>query len=58
MTTILVTGFEPFDRETVNPSWEVARRLDGWRCDGHVVAARLLPCAFDAVLPALDRHIG
>ena len=26
---ILVTGFEPFGGEAVNPSWEVARALEG-----------------------------
>ena len=46
MRRVLVTGFEPFDGEIVNPAWDVARRLDGWSCGEHVVAARLLPCAF------------
>lgn len=29
MSVVLVTGIEPFDGESLNPSWEVARRLDG-----------------------------
>src|SRR5213076_2310651 len=24
---VLVTGFDPFDRESTNPSWEVCKRL-------------------------------
>jgi len=30
-TPILVTGFEPFDGETLNPSWLVAEALHGRR---------------------------
>ncbi|MBQ5973370.1 MAG: pyroglutamyl-peptidase I, partial [Oscillospiraceae bacterium] len=32
---MLITGFEPFGGETVNPSWEAVKALDGeigsWR---------------------------
>lgn len=58
MKRVLITGFEPFDNDTVNPSWEVARRLDGWKCGEHVVVARRLPCAFDAIHDALDRELA
>ena len=51
--TILVTGFEPFGGETVNASWEAARRLEGWRQGGAVAAARLLPCAYEASVKVL-----
>lgn len=44
--TILITGFEPFGGETINPSWEVARALHGLRLDGHTVVAEQLPCVF------------
>ncbi len=54
---ILLTGFEPFGGESVNPSWEIARALDGWNCEGHVVHAALLPCAFGDALAALDAAI-
>ena len=49
----LLTGFEPFGGETVNPSWEAVRQLDGKRLGGHRVVARLLPTAFDASLREL-----
>ncbi|TWS99492.1 pyroglutamyl-peptidase I [Reyranella sp. CPCC 100927] len=54
---VLVTGFEPFDGDAVNPAWEVARALDGWRCRRHVVAARRLPCVFSAIRPTLAREL-
>jgi len=54
MNTILLTGFEPFGGESVNPSWEIARALDGWVCEGRVVRAALLPCAFGDALARLD----
>ncbi len=47
MKTVLLMGFEPFDQEPVNPSWEAARQLDGFKIDQDVmVVARELPCAF------------
>ena len=51
--TILLTGFEPFGGETVNPSWEVARRLDGEEVGGARVVARVLPCVFGESLAVL-----
>ena len=52
--TILLTGFEPFGGESVNPSWEIARALDGWVVEGHAVRAVQLPCAFGDALRTLD----
>ena len=54
---VLLTGFEPFDKEAVNPSWEAVRALDGWRLEGAVVHARRIPCVFGAALRALDAAI-
>lgn len=59
---VLVTGFEPFDRDSINPSWEAVRALDGWRFelpDGRAVQvhARRMPCVFGAALQALDEAI-
>jgi pyroglutamyl-peptidase len=51
--TVLLTGFEPFDRDAVNPSWEAARALDGWRSGGVVVHSRQMPCVFGAAIEAL-----
>ena len=55
--TILVTGFEPFGGETVNASWEAAKKLEGWRYGEYVAVARLLPCAYDASVKKLIHEI-
>jgi pyroglutamyl-peptidase len=56
--SVLVTGFEPFERDPVNPSWEIARSLDGWRPDAEGVSGLVtsvkLPCVFGAAIDALD----
>lgn len=46
MKTILLTGFEPFNKASVNPSWEAVKELKGWRGDGFAVEVRQLPCVF------------
>ena len=47
MRTVLLTGFEPFDQDTINPSWEAVRLLDGVLLSDDVrIVARQLPCAF------------
>jgi len=56
-TTVLLTGFEPFGGETINPSWEAVRRLDGWAGPGFRVVAGLLPCEFGAARGALEALI-
>jgi pyroglutamyl-peptidase len=51
--TFLLTGFEPFGGEAINPSWEVARALDGERIGEAVVVARQLRCCFGDAAEAL-----
>ena len=46
MRTVLLTGFEPFDQDTVNPSWEAVRLLDGTLQGDARIVGRQLPCAF------------
>lgn len=43
---ILLTGFEPFGGETINPSQCIVEALDGKRIDGHRVVGRVMPVAF------------
>ncbi len=52
-----MTGFAPFGGESVNPSWQAARRLEGWTAAGRIVAAREMPCAFGAAREALEAAI-
>jgi pyroglutamyl-peptidase len=54
---VLVTGFEPFECDPVNPSWEVARALDGWACEGAQVKAVQLPCVFGRAIERLDQAL-
>ncbi|WP_454673944.1 pyroglutamyl-peptidase I [Achromobacter pestifer] len=57
MPTVLITGIEPFDGETINPSWEAARRLDGEDVAGARVIARQLPCVIGKVVGVLRQAI-
>jgi pyroglutamyl-peptidase len=55
---ILLTGFEPFDGDTVNPSGEVAKQLDGRVIGDCVVRSVILPVQHEAaravVAPLLE----
>ena len=53
MAGVLITGFEPFGGETVNPSWEVVKQLDGMIIRGQQVVAKQLPCVFGEALTVL-----
>ena len=54
---ILITGFEPFGGQRVNPSWEVARGLQGRRIAGAQLQAVQLPCVFDQSLDVLRQAL-
>ena len=56
--TVLLTGFEPFNGATINPSWEAVRALDGWSGPGFAVVARQLPCVFGTALDVLRESIA
>ena len=43
---VLVTGFDPFGGDRLNPSWEVAQALHGRDIGGHRVVAGQLPTEF------------
>ena len=55
---VLVTGFEPFDGESVNPSWEICRQLP-LHIGGMRVETCLVPCEFrrsiEVVAEAIER---
>ena len=55
---ILLTGFEPFGGESINPSWEAVRALEGKTMnDGSVIAVARLPCTFVLSLDVLEQQI-
>jgi pyroglutamyl-peptidase len=54
---ILLTGFEPFGGETLNPSGEIARQLHGTAIGKHQIAGALLPCVFGAAITELKKQI-
>ncbi|CQI99727.1 pyroglutamyl-peptidase I [Yersinia frederiksenii] len=54
MKSVLITGFEPFGGERVNPSWEVVKQLNDLMLGGVRVVVRQLPCAFGEALTALN----
>lgn len=57
MKTVLITGFEPFGGEQINPSREVVSQLDNAIIAGCRVVARQLPCVFGESLSVLNSAI-
>jgi pyroglutamyl-peptidase len=55
---VLLTGFDAFGGERVNPSWRAVRALDGERIAGHVVRTARLRCDFAAAPGQLARAIA
>jgi pyroglutamyl-peptidase len=58
MNTLLLTGFEPFGGETLNPSWEVARALSGEVIGSVRVESLQLPCVFAQAPQALQAALS
>jgi pyroglutamyl-peptidase len=60
LPVVLLTGFDPFGGEAINPSWLAASALDGEVIAGHRVVAMQRPTAFAraarALRAALRRH--
>ncbi|KKO46115.1 pyrrolidone-carboxylate peptidase [Arsukibacterium ikkense] len=59
MMKVLITGFEPFAGEAINPSWQVASALHGWQLDDEVsIVSVKLPCVFKQCLLQLEQAIS
>lgn len=54
----LLTGFEPFGGETVNPSWLAVKALHGKQVAGRRIVAACLPCVFDRSLADLRQLLN
>ncbi|MFC1397966.1 pyroglutamyl-peptidase I [Acinetobacter lactucae] len=59
---ILITGFEPFQQDKINPSWEIAKALHGFELfDSHLrpyyVCAVCLPVVFGESAQVLQQAI-
>ncbi|MGW8396614.1 pyroglutamyl-peptidase I [Streptomyces lydicus] len=57
MTRVLLTGFAPFDGETVNPSWQAVRAAAAEPPAGIEVSAVELPCVYGASMAVLRAAI-
>lgn len=53
---ILVTGFDPFDQEEINPSYEVVKNLPN-RINGHEILKVELPTAFKKSAEVIEEVI-
>lgn len=69
MDQVLVTGFGPYGKERTNPTWEVARLLNGKRIRGCKVrgvrlkvsareVSRTMPRLIDSIQPRLVLNLG
>jgi pyroglutamyl-peptidase len=55
--TVLLTGFEPFNKATINPAWEAVRALEGWQGKDFRVEVRQLPCVFGQAIETITRAV-
>ncbi|RNB59060.1 pyroglutamyl-peptidase I [Brevibacillus gelatini] len=57
MKTILVTGFDPFGGEPVNPAWESVKRLAEVRSEQYRIETRQVPTVFGKSIALLQQAI-
>jgi pyroglutamyl-peptidase len=50
---VLVTGFDPFGGQPVNPSWQAVQALDGAMVHGHRLVGAQLPTVFGVAMQVL-----
>lgn len=55
--TVLITGFEPFGGQPINPSALAVRALDGRELAGRRLVAEVLPVVFGDAISALRRRL-
>lgn len=54
---LLLTGFEPFGGNSINPSWLVAQALHGSHVDGVQIQSQCLPCVFGDAIGVLQAAV-
>lgn len=54
---VLITGFEPFGGEKLNPSWLAVHTLHGRQIAGHQLVAAQLPTVFGDSLTVLEQRL-
>jgi pyroglutamyl-peptidase len=57
MRNILLTGFEPFDGQAINPSEEIAREINDAKIARHRIVGALLPCVFGSAIKELKHQL-
>ncbi|QQE80176.1 pyroglutamyl-peptidase I [Alicyclobacillus sp. SO9] len=57
MKRVLLTGFDAFGGESINPSWEAVRQLDGMELQGHTVRSFKIPTVFHTSISRLKQYI-
>ncbi|MDM5186469.1 pyroglutamyl-peptidase I [Bacillus sp. DX4.1] len=57
MKTILLTGFEPFGGEDINPAWEVAQLLHQQVIGKYQIVSKQVPTVFQHSLHVLETYI-
>ncbi|MCY9023203.1 pyroglutamyl-peptidase I [Priestia megaterium] len=57
MTTVLLTGFEPFEGESINPSLEAVKALDDVVVEDYNIIAKPLPTVFGESIAKLHTYI-
>lgn len=60
MKKVLITGFEPFGGESINPALESVKRLDGKQLNGGEIVVCQVPVtryeSIDTVISAIEQH--
>ncbi|MGN5651224.1 pyroglutamyl-peptidase I [Bacillus sp. Brlt_9] len=57
MKTVLLTGFDPFGGESINPAWEVAKSLHEKTIGEYKIISRQVPTVFQKSISVLKEYI-
>lgn len=58
MKKILLTGFEPFNGETINPSWELVKLFDKKTFSDYEIIAKQIPTVFYESAEILKQYLN